>query len=119
MAVLYIILHVLGRLTAVESLTLNPQPQDSAITLTWTPPFTLDIRGIKPDISGYCVDVFTASSSARLHSECEITDTKFSYPMPPRNWCDLIIFTITPVNVVGNGTRNTVSYMANVTGNHK
>ena len=78
--------------------------QDSTISLTWTAPFTLDIPG-DPDIT-YCVGVVNSTSSSILHSQCGITETGFSFSIPPDSACHnyTFTFTITPVNVVGNGT---------------
>ncbi len=73
----------------------------STLNLTWTPPFSLDILGVDPDITGYCVDVVSSTSSATLHSECNITRAEFTNLLLPT---DSIQFTVTPVNVVGNGT---------------
>jgi hypothetical protein len=96
-------------LSAVGSLTLTPQDSRTTVLLSWTPPFTLDIFNVNPDIAGYCVDV-VGSSSAMLHSECGITVTEFTYPLPTMNWCDVYTFTVTPVNVVGNGTLSSLNY---------
>ena len=95
--------YYVGLLDAVGSLMLTTTK--SVSTLTWTPPFSLDITGIHPDIAGYCVDVTTANSS--IHSECGITRTEFSYDSIT-NLCTVVKFTVTPINVVGNGTRRTV-----------
>ena len=100
--------HV-GLLSAVGSL--NITTLDSTLTLTWTPPFTLDIEAVESDISGYCVDVVNSTSSSTLHSECGITETQFSYPIPPDSDCYVYNFTVTPVNIVGNGTSEIVTYM--------
>ena len=77
--------------------------QDSTISLTWTAPFTLDIRGVDPDIT-YCVCV---TSSLTLHSQCVITETEYEYPIPPDSACHDHMVTVTPVNPAGNGTSST------------
>jgi hypothetical protein len=80
----------------------------TTITLTWTPPFTLDITGVEPDITGYCVDVI---SSSTLYSSCEINVTRFSYTLPPQeSACYNFTLVVTPMNVVGNGTPEGLSY---------
>ena len=91
-----------GYLPAVGSLN-RTRSSSALITLTWTPPFTLNITNFSPDISGYCVDVVDHTSSSTLHSECNITKTQFSYPITD---CHVYNFTVTPVNRVGNGTRH-------------
>ncbi len=103
-------LHIVGLLPAVGSLTATPIPLDSIISLTWTPPFSLDIPGDDPDITGYCVGVVNSTSSLVIHSQCGITDTQYNYTVSPRSTsCDTYTFTVTPVNIVGNGTSANVT----------
>ena len=83
------------------------------ISLTWEPPFTLDITEIDPDITGYCVDV---TSSMISHLEC-VNKTEFSYPVPPDAGCNTYSFTITPINIVGHGESSTVSVVGTQTSN--
>ncbi len=95
----------LGLLPAVGSLTAIPIPLDSTISLTWTPPFSLDIPGVDPDITGYCVGVVNSTSSLVIHFQCGITDTQYNYTVLPTSTpCDTYTFTVTPVNIVGHGT---------------
>ena len=88
---------------------------DTAIFLTWTAPFTLDISNVDPDIT-YCVDVVNSTSSSGILSQCEITVTSFSIPLG--RVCDNLnfSFTVTPVNGVGNGTAVTLGYSRDITG---
>ncbi len=72
-------LHIVGLLPAVGSLTATPIPLDSIFPLTWTPPFFLDIPNVDPDITGYCVGVVNPTSSLVIHSQCGITDTQYNY----------------------------------------
>ena len=51
----YIYIYYVDRLSAVGSLSITAS--DSTLSLTWEPPFSLDITNIDPDITGYCVDV--------------------------------------------------------------
>ena len=89
------------------------QGLDSTLFLSWRAPFTLDITGIDPDIQ-YCVDVMTTTSSLTI--ACNIPTTEFSYPLPPDSGChDYYKFTVTPVNVVGNGTPSSLYYFSNTT----
>ena len=81
--------------------------QDSTISLNWIAPFTLDIAGVDPDIT-YCVGVVNSTSSSTLHSQCGITETEYEYPIPPDSACHDHMVTVTPVNVVGNGTASTL-----------
>ncbi len=76
-------LHVFqpGLLPAVGSLAATPFPLDSIISLTWTPPFSLDISYV--DITGYCVGVVNSTSSLMIGSQCGITDTQYNYTVSP------------------------------------
>ena len=82
--------------------------QDSAISLNWTAPFSLDITDVDTDIT-YCVGVVNSTSSSTLHSQCGITETEYEYPIPPDSACRDHMVAVTPVNVVGNGTLSTLS----------
>lgn len=105
-------LLVQGLLPAVGSLDL--ESNDSSIHLTWEAPFVLE--GVSPDIDGYCVDVTSASHT--LWSECGITSTEFNFLIPPESVCSEILFTVTPGNLVGNGTSANVTYQRNISAPH-
>ncbi len=105
---LYITFIKIGALSGVGFLTKTIS--NTTLTLTWAPPFTLDIIGIYPDIAGYCVDVVNAASLAALHSECNITRNQFTYTIPPKSQCYGILFSVTPVNIVGRGQTTMVAY---------
>ncbi len=106
----YRFLLYVGLLPAVDSLTATPIPLDSIISLTWTPPFSLDISNADPDITGYCVGVVNPTSSLVIDSQCGITDTLYNYTVSPNDVvCDTYSFTVTPVNIVGNGTSASVT----------
>ncbi len=112
-----VLVHIiyLGPLQAVGSLTVTPILLDS-ISLTWTPPFSLDLHNVDPDISGYCVGVVNSTSSLVIHSQCGITDTQYNYIVSPRSTpCDTYTFTVTPVNTVGNGTSASVTLQSSIT----
>ena len=96
-----------GFLSAVGYL--NVVVEGFTIFLNWTEPFTLDLSAVRIDVT-YCVDVVSSASSATLHSDCGINVTEFTYPLTRRNGCDAYTFTVTPVNVVGNGTRKSTEY---------
>ncbi len=105
-------LHIVGLLPAVGSLTAIPLPLDSIISLNWTAPFSLNISSVDSDISGYCVGVVVINSTSSLvmHSQCGITDTQYNYTVSSRSTpCDTYTFTVTPVNIVGNGTSANVT----------
>ena len=99
----------IGLLSAVGDLSATAL--DSTISLTWNPPFTLDITAIDPDIT-YRVDVINSTSSQVIHSQGGITITQYNYTTslsPERRACDIFKFTITPVNRVGNGDNSSIS----------
>ena len=98
-----------GLLSAVGSMALTVH-QNSNYTLEWVPPFSLDIASIDPDIEGYCVDITSLSTTSVLRSQCGVNGTLFSYPIPSNDGCHDYEFTVTPVNVVGNGTTANVSH---------
>ena len=98
-----------GLLSVVGSL--NITASDSTLSLTWEPPFTLDITGVDPDITGYCVDVINSTSSVTLYSEYGIMETLFTYPIPENTNCTVVEFIVTPVNAVGLGTSAAESYI--------
>ena len=96
-----------GELLAVTSLTLSLHKPN--ISLSWTAPFSLDIPNTDPDIT-YCVDVINSTSSTIIHSDCGITVTEYTYPIPLDNGCHDHAITVTPVNVAGNGQQETIFY---------
>ena len=98
-----------GLLSAVGLLSITVS--DTTLSLTWEPPFTLDVTNIRPDITGYCVDVINSTSSVTLHSECMIIETLFTYPIPENTNCTVIKFIVTPVNIVGRGGSVADSYI--------
>ncbi len=100
----------IGLLPAVQSLVLTVCGSWSTVCVNWTAPFTLDVS-TDPDIAGYCVDVINSTFSETLLSECGIHGTEFIYPISPINiGCDDYTFTVTAVNIVGNGTRSSLDY---------
>ena len=103
----------LGLLSTVGSLHITAS--NTALSLTWEPPFTLDIVGVDHDIT-YCVDVVDSTSSTTLHSQCDITETEFSLPLLDAVCHSSLILTVTPVNIVGRGAPSSVSYSGTETG---
>ncbi len=54
--------------------------------------------------------VVNSTSSLVIHSQCGITDTQYNYTVSPNDIvCDTYTFTVTPVNIVGNGTSASVT----------
>ena len=61
------------------------------------------------------MDIFNSTSNMLIYSKCGLTKTLFQYPTPDDSICHSYKFTVTPVNVVGNGTSSTVSYFGTET----
>ena len=55
--------------------------------------------------------MINSTSSVTVHSECNIIETTFTYPIPEDADCHVYNFTVIPVNIVGNGTEDTASYI--------
>ncbi len=108
-------------LAPVGSLTLAVQ--DPNISLTWTPPFTLDITGTDSSIAGYCVEVlgnvveFTSPLRKSTHTVCDVAETRFTYPlsMLSESVCYYYEFVVFAVNEVGNGMQDDRVYSLNHT----
>ena len=103
-----------GLLTAVGSLSLTVQ--DSMAFLNWTAPFRLRNPDNTPEVA-YCVEVINGSSSEEpvLVSQCGISETRFSFTIPPQSWCYLYVAIVTPINTVGRGVQGALSYFGTET----
>ena len=69
----------------------------------WEAPFTLDLTRVDPDIT-YYVDVMDSLRNT-LYSQCGINITSVTIPLDADLMCQANVYTITPVNPAGNGTR--------------
>ena len=49
------------------------------------------------------MEVDSSSLFSTLHSECGIKETIFTYPLPPRSWCQRLSFIVTPQNLATIG----------------
>ena len=97
------IYYFIGALKAVTELRLGVTTN---VTLSWDPPFSLNLTTAEPDIQ-YCVDVYnvTGGGDDHLQSVCDITDTYYTFTASDPD--QLFNFTVTPrSNVEGslNGT---------------
>ena len=104
---IFLWLLCVGLLAAVGNLTLSVQ--DSMLLATWTAPFTLTIEVGEDDIS-YCIDIINITSSSSLFSQCGINATQISLSLSLDDVCHVYRITVTPVNVVGRGERNSLIY---------
>ena len=77
--------------------------QDQSVTIMWKAPFTLDLTNVDPDIT-YCVDVMDSLNNTLYYSQCGINTTSVTIPLDT-DLCT--VYTITPVNPAGNGTKDT------------
>ena len=98
--------HCIGPLSSVPNLYfLFDQSSSTTITISWDPPFSLNLTTAEPDIQ-YCVDVYNVTGGDdHLQSVCDITDTYYTFTASDPD--QLFIFTVTSrSNVEGslNGT---------------
>ena len=92
------LLAAVGNLQAVH--------QNNSIRVNWTEPPSFDNRDIT-----YCLQAVNSDSMAELFSSCQIWDTQFDVPTPPNVQCFVVIFNVTPINIVGTGERTSISYI--------
>ena len=83
------------------------------ILLSWTPPFSLDLTAVDPDIA-YCVDVYNITDGGLLHisSNCNILSPSYTFTVENPDPTNEFEFTVTPrSNVEGarNGTRSQIT----------
>ena len=58
------------------------------------------------------MDVIDSTSSVTLHSDCEITETEFYYPIPSDASCTEYVFNVRARNAAGIGVPSTTAYRA-------
>ena len=97
--------YIIGKLATVSNLSRGSS------TIFWTPPFSLDLTGIDPDIV-YCVEVYNITCGRRdlVISDCNVTESFYTSD----NVHDGFLYNITVIprsNVhnarIGNSTINT------------
>ena len=97
------------------SLEWIPTQNLTAITLTWTAPFTLDITSVDPDIEGYTVNVskIDANSTVSINiNNYTTTETSFLYTLPSNDGpCFSYLFTVYARNAAGDGEHSNVQYI--------
>lgn len=101
---------IIGYLAAVGSLTLTVR--DFFIFLTWTPPFSLDITGVEPDIAEYCIDIDAEDVYEENPSlpSCGINEPGYNITLPYESVCYTYIIAVYAVNLVGNGEQSNRMY---------
>lgn len=73
----------------------------TAVHLTWDHPYTLDITGIDPDISGYIIYIRNANTGNT--TTIPVTETEYIFVRQDFRHCDTFEFRVRAVNVVGEG----------------
>ena len=73
----------------------------AAIHLTWDHPYTLDITGIDPDISGYVI--YIRNTNTGNMTTVFVTETEYTFVRQDFRYCDTFVFRVQPLNVVGEG----------------
>ena len=94
-------LSIQGLLSSPSALEINTQNGHSQL-LTWTPPPTLDLTNVDPDISFYNV----CSTILNEVSCIEVQNTEHSFT----NTRIRIEFSVSAVNVVGEGNASTITH---------
>ena len=77
---------------------------DGTLCLSWTPPFTLDIAGVDPDL--YYIIEITSSVDAEnpLTVSCNDCSSEYKFTVNNSSPCESFTFIVVPVNGAGNGT---------------
>jgi len=78
--------------------------------LTWDPPPTLNMTAVEPDISGYvvCDDIRTTCTHIDMRESGGDSHNLLQYIFP--NLTAHINFTVTAVNIVGDGESTSMMY---------
>ena len=99
------VLLLTGLLDEVKEV--NASTNCSSITLTWQPPFSLDITNTDPDMT-FCVEVYNVSEEERTPLQhlgrCSIMTPHYTIPTDNSGLMLHYQFMVTAVNVVGRGT---------------
>ena len=103
------IINYSGILYAVSSLKVTNDV--SSITLFWTPPFSLDVTGVDPDI-WYSVFIYNVTDennpTAILCTNCtNITETHCTFTPDYLSPCHVYKLSVTPFNGAGQGESST------------
>ena len=98
----------LGLLAAVGSL--EASSQQTLILLTWTPPFSLDLTGINPDVF-YYVEVYNISTGGKtlFINSYKVFESEFNFTLLSPSPCDQFEFRVIPANGAGNGSMASVN----------
>ena len=96
---------LLGPLLAVGDL--RATSDGTSVTLSWTPPFSLDVTGVEHDI-WYSVFIYNVTDennpTAILCTNCtDITETHYTFTPDYLSPCHVYNFSVIPLNGAGEG----------------
>ena len=95
----------LGLVSEVDDL--RAKGNVSAVTISWSAPFSLDVTGVDPDI-WYSVLIYNVTDennpTAILCTDCiNITETSYTFTPAGLSICHLFNFSVIPFNGAGQG----------------
>ena len=77
---------------------------NETLCLSWTPPFTLDLTDVDPDLH-YMIEITsTVAAEDRFTISCDDCSTGYKFTANSSSPCDSFTFVVVPVNAAGNGT---------------
>ena len=78
-------------------------------TLTWDPPFSLDLTNVHPDVI-YCVDIYNITCGVAQHlvSDCNVSEPYYTFYSED----EIHKFIVTPKNNVANSRNGTTSFQS-------
>ena len=84
---------------------------NSSSTLTWDPPFSLNLTSVHPDVI-YCVDIYniTCGIAEHLMSDCNVAEPYYSFYGED----DIHKFTVTPRSNVPNSRNGAASFKSGI-----
>ena len=84
----------------------------NAGTLSWIPPFSLDLTGVDPDIV-YCVEVYNITCGrSLLISECDLTEPSYTSDDVVDGY--IYEYTVTPKNNMEGAENGTIAKMTGI-----
>ena len=101
-----VLFQVQGLLDPPPNLALSEVSDQFMRTLSWDEPFSLDITGVDPDVNHYqvCYNISAEVSQCMRVNQTEFTFVNVRVPL---------LFTVSAVNVVGEGNATSALHQAN------
>ena len=105
LGIIIVSLIILGLLSAVGDLRANITT--TSVTISWSPPFSLNVTGVDPDI-WYSVFIYNVTDennpTAILCTNCtNITETHYTFTPDYLSPCHVYNFSVVPLNGAGQG----------------